>query len=120
MAAKVSSLLPVTPYIDKTRTFRCQSARCASVVVQKSGPPPRWPLGAFAWDDYDDDPRLRDYPRCAAKYCWDDEETVADELTPAEQHQLDILKAQMVRGLSKNQRLTELCREIDAHDGCGG
>jgi hypothetical protein len=90
------------------------------VAVQKSGPPPRWPLGAFAWDDYDDDPRLRDYPRCAAKYCWDDEETVADELTPAEQHQLDILKAQMARGLSKNQRLTELCRKIDAHDGCGG
>jgi hypothetical protein len=22
--------------------------------------------------------------------------------------------------LSKNQRLTELCRKIDAHDGCGG
>jgi hypothetical protein len=44
----------------------------------------------------------------------------ADELTPAEQHQLDILKAQMARGLSKNQRLTELCRKIDAHDGCGG
>jgi hypothetical protein len=38
MAAKVSSLLPVTPYIDKTSTFRCQPARYASVAVQKSGP----------------------------------------------------------------------------------